>query len=53
MASSLHLRSLIPAGLIVETIAEDEGVIVVSARSRADEQACPLCGNLSSRTAGI
>lgn len=49
MASSLHLRSLIPAGLIVETITEDEGVIVVSARSRADEQACPLCGKLSSR----
>jgi hypothetical protein len=28
MASNLHLSSFIPAGLIVESIAESEGVIV-------------------------
>ena len=33
MASNLRLSSLIPAGLIVESIAEEEGVIVVSARA--------------------
>jgi hypothetical protein len=32
MASNLRLSSLIPAGLIVESTTEEEGVIVVSAR---------------------
>jgi transposase len=49
MASNLRLSSLIPDGLIIDSLAENEGVIVVSARARADEQACPRCGNLSSR----
>ena len=35
MASNLRLSSLIPAGLIVESTAEEEGVIVVSARAGA------------------
>lgn len=49
MARSIRLSSLIPAGLIVESMAEEEGVIVVSARAGADERACPLCGRLSNR----
>jgi len=49
MASKLRLSSLIPAGLIVERTAEEEGVIVVWACSGADERACPLCGRSSSR----
>lgn len=49
MARSIRLSSLIPAGLIVEIIAEEDGAIVVSARAGADERACPLCGRLSSR----
>ena len=35
MASNLRLSSLIPAGLIIESTAEEEGVIVVSARAGA------------------
>ena len=49
MASNMRLSSLIPAGLMVERIADEEGVIVVSARAAADERACPLCGRSSSR----
>lgn len=49
MARSIRLSSLIPAGLIVESVAEEEGVIVVSARAGSAERACPLCGRLSSR----
>ena len=49
MAKSIRLSSLIPAGLIVESVAEKEGVIVVLARAGASERACPLCGRLSSR----
>jgi transposase len=49
MASNLRLSSLIPAGLIVDEIAEGETVIVVSTRSKASEHACPRCGTLSSR----
>jgi zinc-finger of transposase IS204/IS1001/IS1096/IS1165 len=43
MASTMRLSSLIPAGLIVERTAEEEGVMVVSARAATDERACPLC----------
>ncbi|WP_292406791.1 transposase family protein [Mesorhizobium sp.] len=43
------MSSRIPAGLIVERTAEEEGVIVVSARAAADERACPLCARSSSR----
>ena len=49
MARDLRLLSLIPAGLTVESTAEDERVIVVSARARAQERACPLCERNSSR----
>jgi hypothetical protein len=49
MASRLRLSSLIPAGLIVERTAEEEGVLLVSARAAADERACPLCGRASRR----
>jgi transposase len=49
MASTMRLSSLIPAGLIVERTAEEEGVIVVLARAAADERACPLCERSSSR----
>ena len=49
MASNLRLSSLIPAGLIVESTAEDHEVIVISARSAVDCRACPLCGRVSGR----
>lgn len=43
------LSSLIPAGLIVESTAEDEDVIVISARAGVKERVYPLCGKASSR----
>ena len=49
MASKLRLSSLIPAGLVVESIAESEGTIVVMACSGRQESACPLCGRISDR----
>ena len=49
MAINLRLSSLIPNGLIIDSTAENERGIVVSARAKADEQACPRCGMLSSR----
>lgn len=49
MASNLRLSSLIPDGLIIDSSAEHEGAIIVSVRAKADEQACPQCGLLSSR----
>jgi transposase len=49
MARNFRLSSLIPAGLIVDEIAESETVIVVCARSKASERACPRCGMLSNR----
>jgi transposase len=49
MASNLRLSSLIPDGLIIDGSVERDGGIVVSVRAKADEQACPQCGKLSSR----
>lgn len=43
------LSSLIPAGLVVEAIAENEGVIVITARSGTLARPCPLCRRVSSR----
>lgn len=40
MTSRLCLSSLIPAGLIVERMAEEEGVIVVSVRAASSERNC-------------
>ena len=49
MASNLRLSSLIPAGLIVESVTAEEGALVVSARSTIGRRACPLCSRLSGR----
>jgi transposase len=49
MASNLRLSSLIPAGLIIDSSAERDGVVIVSVHAKAHEQACPRCGTLSSR----
>lgn len=40
MANILRLSSLIPAGLVVEHAAEEEGMMVVSARSVAERRQC-------------
>jgi len=47
MAAHLRLSSLAPSGLIVESIAESEDAVVVSARARTGVRACPLCGTQS------
>ena len=49
MVRNLRLSSLIPAGLVVEAIAENEGVIVITARSGTLARPCPLCRRVSSR----
>jgi transposase len=49
MGSNLRLSSLIPAGLIVESVAAEEGVVFVLARSAVGRRACPLCCRLSGR----
>lgn len=49
MAGILRLSSLVPAGLVVESAAEDDGVMVVFARSAAERGQCPLCRRLSGR----
>ena len=56
MANIMRLSPLIPAGLVVESAAEDDGMMVVLARSAAKRRACPLfgrfCGRVHSRYAG-
>ena len=49
MASKLRLSSLIPAGLVVESIAESDEKITVMVRSAVQEKTCPLCGRYSRR----
>ena len=47
MASSFRISSLVPSGLVVESVIESEEMIKVSARSRASEAQCPSCGSMS------
>lgn len=49
MANIMRLSSLIPAGLVVESAAEDDGMMVVSAQSAAEPLPCPLCSRFSGR----
>lgn len=42
MVRNLRLSSLIPAGLVIEAIAENEGVLVITARSGTPARPCPL-----------
>ena len=49
MANVLRWSSVIPGALVVESVEEDEGVMVVSARSAAERRQCPRCGRSSGR----
>ena len=49
MANVLRWSSVIPGGLVVESVEEDEEVMVVSARSAAERRQCPRCGRSSGR----
>ena len=49
MAMNMRTSSLIPAGLVVESITETEAEIVVLARAAEPERLCPLCGIRSRR----
>ena len=49
MAMNMRISSLIPAGLVVESITETEAEIVVLARAAEPERLCPLCGVHSRR----
>lgn len=49
MASIMRLSPLISAGLVVESAVEEEGTMVVHARSVAERRRCPLCGSFSGR----
>ena len=49
MARNLAVSSLMPAGLVVESMTESEAGIVVLARAGAPERACPECGRYSRR----
>jgi transposase len=47
MASSFRISSLVPSGLVVESVIESEDMIKVTARSHASEALCPSCGSIS------
>ena len=49
MASRFSFTSLIPFGLTVDTVVDNDGSLVVTARSSAAMAACPLCGASSHR----
>jgi transposase len=47
MPADLRVSSLIPAGLVVETVVEDGNTIIVTARAVGLRAICPLCGSPS------
>jgi len=49
MSSNFRISSLVPCGLIVESVIQCEDMIKVTARSQASAAACPSCGTISQR----
>jgi len=49
LPAQLRMTSLIPAGLSVDDVVRDEGMITVSARAMTGEALCPLCQSASRR----
>jgi transposase len=49
MPSNFRISSLVPCGLIVESVIHCEDTIKVTARSQASAAACPSCGKISQR----
>jgi transposase len=49
MSSNFRISSLVPCGLIVESVIQCEDMINVTARSQAGAAACPSCGAISQR----
>ena len=49
MTNTLRWSSVISGGLVVESAEEYEGVMVVCARSTAEQRQCPRCGRSSGR----
>jgi hypothetical protein len=49
MPANLRISSLIPAGLIVDSVTQDGDTIVVTAHAGVQKATCPLCGSPSPR----
>jgi transposase len=49
MPSNFRISSLVPCGLIVESVIQCEDMIKVTARSQASAAVCPSCGTISQR----
>ena len=49
MAARFNLTSLIPPGLMVDSVDDGEDTLVVTARSGTTEASCPVCGAASRR----
>lgn len=49
MGSRFRISSLVPSGLVVESVNEFEDIIEATARSASATAACPSCGSVSRR----
>jgi transposase len=49
MPSSFRILSLVPGGLVIESVARIEEAIVVTVRAKASDGICPLCQSVSRR----
>ncbi len=47
MPSGFSLGSLVPASLVVDSVARGDDLLVVTARNKAGTAACPVCGTVS------
>src|SRR4029078_4435881 len=49
MRTGIRISSLVPSGLVVETVSDSSDSIILFVRSEAGMAACPLCGATSRR----
>src|SRR3954451_177599 len=49
MMTGIRISSLVPSGLVVETVSDSSDSIILVVRSEDDVAKCPLCGAASRR----
>ena len=49
MRTGLRISSLVPSGLVVESVSDSSDSIILAVRSEAVMAECPLCGAASRR----
>jgi transposase len=49
MRAGIRISSLVPSGLVIESVSDSSDLIIIAVRAESGVAECPLCGARSSR----